>query len=71
LSALLPPVLIAYAIAAFIGLRNSLADIWTNLISFLYRPVPTSTQPAKVEEVRVDQSAWNRVLDEGDTPWGS
>ncbi|HEY1687261.1 MAG TPA: glycosyltransferase family 2 protein [Solirubrobacteraceae bacterium] len=31
-------VLGAYAILAFVGLRNSIADIWNNLISWLYKP---------------------------------
>ena len=27
-----------YAIVAFVGLRNSLVDIWVNLVSLLYKP---------------------------------
>ena len=31
-------VLAAYAIVAFIGVRNSLVDIWANVVSWLYKP---------------------------------
>ncbi len=31
-------VLAAYAIVAFIGIRHSIVDVWTNVVSWLYKP---------------------------------
>ena len=60
-------VLATYAIVAFVGLRNSLVDIWVNLIALLYKPAepsaartprraPVTPLPAPVA------SDWERVL---------
>jgi cellulose synthase/poly-beta-1,6-N-acetylglucosamine synthase-like glycosyltransferase len=41
-------VLAAYAIVAFIGVRNSFVDLWTNVVSWLYKPQgpgPTAARP--------------------------
>ncbi len=40
-------VLGTYAIVAFIGLRNSLVDIWTNVVSWLYKPQNFKPAPAR------------------------
>jgi cellulose synthase/poly-beta-1,6-N-acetylglucosamine synthase-like glycosyltransferase len=37
----------AYAIVAFIGLRNSLVDIWINVVSWLYKPQRHAPAPAR------------------------
>jgi cellulose synthase (UDP-forming) len=37
----------AYAIVAFIGLRNSLVDIWANVLSWLYKPQRYNSTPAR------------------------
>jgi cellulose synthase/poly-beta-1,6-N-acetylglucosamine synthase-like glycosyltransferase len=65
--AALNAVLAAYAIVAFVGVRTSLADIWTNIVSWLYKPdsyrpvpsrrvAPSSLQPA------AQLSDWELVL---------
>ncbi len=43
-------VLASYAIVAFVGIRNSLVDIWTNVVSWLYKP--ERFQPAPLAAVR-------------------
>lgn len=53
-------VLAAYAIVAFIGLRNSLADIWVNVVGRLYKSVPVApgtSEGQADEEVAVDWAA--------------
>ncbi len=45
--AALNAVLAAYAIVAFVGIRDSLADIWTNLVSWLYKPQRYQPAPAR------------------------
>ncbi len=37
----------AYAIVAFIGLRNSVVDIWANVLSWLYKPQRYNSTPAR------------------------
>jgi cellulose synthase/poly-beta-1,6-N-acetylglucosamine synthase-like glycosyltransferase len=55
-----------YAIVAFIGIRDSLVDIWVNVVSWLYKPqgpkkmaarAPASTQPTEN-----DVANWELVL---------
>ncbi len=59
-------VLAAYAIVAFIGVRNSLVDIWTNVVSWLYkprRPQPTAPRSGPRGLDEVDEIAeWELVL---------
>lgn len=40
-------VLGAYAIIAFIGIRNSIVDVWTNVLSWLYKPRNYKPTPAR------------------------
>jgi hypothetical protein len=40
-------VLASYAIVAFVGVRNSLVDIWTNILSWLYRPERFDPAPSR------------------------
>jgi cellulose synthase/poly-beta-1,6-N-acetylglucosamine synthase-like glycosyltransferase len=40
-------VLAAYAIVAFVGVRTSLVDIWTNIVSWLYRPEKYRPAPSR------------------------
>jgi cellulose synthase/poly-beta-1,6-N-acetylglucosamine synthase-like glycosyltransferase len=40
-------VLGAYAIVAFIGIRDSLVDLWTNVVSWLYKPQRHKPAPAR------------------------
>ena len=40
-------VLASYAIVAFVGIRNSLVDIWTNIISWLYKPARYQLAPSR------------------------
>jgi len=35
-----------YAMVAFVGIRNSIVDLWVQLRSWLYRPVPSKTTAA-------------------------
>jgi cellulose synthase/poly-beta-1,6-N-acetylglucosamine synthase-like glycosyltransferase len=65
-------VLAGYAIIAYVGVRNSLVDVWSNLLSWLYKPQRSA--PAKpvarrrvavaVAEGLVDAPAphWSRTL---------
>jgi cellulose synthase/poly-beta-1,6-N-acetylglucosamine synthase-like glycosyltransferase len=55
----------AYAILAFIGLRNSLVDVWTNVTSWLRAPVRTEARrpPRRAAPVPVQPvSDWQRIL---------
>ncbi|HEX8753153.1 MAG TPA: glycosyltransferase family 2 protein [Solirubrobacterales bacterium] len=58
----------AYAIVAFIGLRDSLVDIWTNVVSWLYKPQRPQPVPARGTPMpagangRADLSDWELVL---------
>ncbi|HXB66240.1 MAG TPA: glycosyltransferase family 2 protein [Solirubrobacteraceae bacterium] len=57
----------AYAIVAFIGLRNSLVDIWTNVLSWLYKPQSYNSTPARTRGPAADPEAqavsnWELVL---------
>ena len=57
----------AYAIVAFIGLRNSVVDIWTNVLSWLYKPqrhdpAPARTRGPSVEPEAQAVSDWELVL---------
>jgi cellulose synthase (UDP-forming) len=56
-------VLASYAIVAFLGLKNSLVDLWLNSVKHLYRPVtvPTSTS----ETVTPAPAHWSTVLHNG------
>ena len=61
-------VLASYAIVAFVGLRNSLVDIWVNVIALLYKPsepravrTPRQAPPASAVPV-LALSDWERVL---------
>jgi cellulose synthase/poly-beta-1,6-N-acetylglucosamine synthase-like glycosyltransferase len=45
--AALNTLLCAYAIVAFVGLRNSLMDIWINVVSWLYKPQRYKPTPAR------------------------
>jgi cellulose synthase/poly-beta-1,6-N-acetylglucosamine synthase-like glycosyltransferase len=40
-------VLASYAIVAFVGVRTSLVDIWTNIVSWLYRPEKYRPAPSR------------------------
>jgi hypothetical protein len=40
-------VLAAYAIVAFVGLRDSLVDIWANVVSWLYKPQRPKPAPPR------------------------
>lgn len=64
-------VLLVYAIVAFMGLTNSLADLWASLTRFLYVPVTAehaTTKPPSSPEATDDEPAWGRVLDIGVVP---
>jgi cellulose synthase/poly-beta-1,6-N-acetylglucosamine synthase-like glycosyltransferase len=57
----------AYAIVAFIGLRNSLVDIWANALSWLYKPQRYNATPARTRGPAADPvgqqvSNWELVL---------
>ena len=59
-------ILATYAILAYIGLRNSLVDIWVNVVALLYKPADT---PRKRPARRTSATAmpavmgdWERVL---------
>jgi hypothetical protein len=61
-------VLASYAIVAFVGLRNSLVDIWVNVIALLYKPsepravrTPRQAPPASAVPA-LPLSDWERVL---------
>jgi hypothetical protein len=61
-------VLASYAIVAFVGLRNSLVDIWVNVIALLYKPsepravrTPRQAPPASTVPA-LALSDWERVL---------
>jgi cellulose synthase/poly-beta-1,6-N-acetylglucosamine synthase-like glycosyltransferase len=61
-------VLAAYAIVAFIGIRDSLVDIWTNVVSWLYKPqrhqpAPPRSAPAPFANPSETELAdWELVL---------
>ncbi len=57
-------VLGAYAIMAFIGVGVSLADIWTNVVSYLYKPQRRTPVPARRGPAEFDAglSNWELVL---------
>ena len=60
-------VLGAYAIVAFIGIRDSVADVCVNVISWLYKPQRYALAPARrpaenYEEPRGEMDDWERVL---------
>jgi cellulose synthase/poly-beta-1,6-N-acetylglucosamine synthase-like glycosyltransferase len=61
-------VLCTYAIVAFVGVRNSIVDIWVNLVSLLRQP-EKSRRPGRAAPVRVTgtQSVadWAAVLHHG------
>ena len=57
----------AYAIIAFIGVRDSLVDIWTNIVSWLYKPQSYRPTPARAAAPVADPSEdevanWELVL---------
>lgn len=56
-------VLAAYAIVAFIGIRNSLVDIWTNVVSWLYKPQRYKLTPARHEPAPYPGTAGDDVGD--------
>jgi cellulose synthase/poly-beta-1,6-N-acetylglucosamine synthase-like glycosyltransferase len=59
-------VLGAYAIVAFIGVRNSLVDIWVNVTSWLYKPQGpkkmAARAPAALEPTDEGVANWELVL---------
>ncbi|HTR75591.1 MAG TPA: glycosyltransferase family 2 protein [Solirubrobacterales bacterium] len=59
-------VLGAYAIVAFIGIGDSLVDIWTNVVSWLYKPQGpkrmAARAPAEVEPTEDGVADWELVL---------
>jgi len=60
-------VLGAYAIVAFIGIRDSLVDIWTNVVSWLYKPQGYRAMPSRAERPGADRGGqraadWEMVL---------
>ncbi|HEX3737217.1 MAG TPA: glycosyltransferase family 2 protein [Solirubrobacterales bacterium] len=56
----------AYAIVAFIGIGDSLVDIWTNVVSWLYKPQGpkkmAARAPAGTEPTRAGVADWELVL---------
>jgi cellulose synthase/poly-beta-1,6-N-acetylglucosamine synthase-like glycosyltransferase len=69
-------VLATYAILAFVGLRNSLVDIWVNLVSLLYKP-PAQGETARPRRAPAATTApvlaaadWERVLYVGSVDHG-
>ncbi len=65
--AALNAVLAAYAIVAFVGVRNSLVDIWTNVVSWLYRseshrPAPSRRAAPESVAHETQLSDWELVL---------
>jgi len=69
-------VLATYAIVAFVGLRNSLVDVWVNVIALLYKPsepraVRTPRQAPPPSAVpTLPLSDWERVLYVGSVDGG-
>ena len=61
-------VLGAYAIIAFIGIRDSIVDVWTNVVSWLYKPqryapTPARREPSEYQDVaEAEMSDWELVL---------
>ena len=61
-------VLASYAIIAYIGVRNSIVDIWVNVVSWLYKPSRPAPMPARAAPSWRDRLAdvaipdWERVL---------
>ncbi len=60
-------VLGTYAIIAFIGIRDSLVDIWVNVVSWLYKPQRYAPAPARRpaehhEGLDGDMADWELVL---------
>ena len=61
-------VLASYAIVAFVGLRNSLVDIWVNTVAFLYKPstATRASAPRRAAPVAAAPASplsdWERVL---------
>jgi hypothetical protein len=53
----------SWAIVAYIGIVNTIVDIWLGLTNWLYvEKYPTNTQPASLEEPAID---WQAVLYHG------
>ena len=52
-------VLCLYAVVAFIGIRHSLVDVWSNVVQRVWRPV----EPAKASDVK--ELDWVTVLYDG------
>jgi cellulose synthase/poly-beta-1,6-N-acetylglucosamine synthase-like glycosyltransferase len=56
----------AYAIVSFIGIRDSLVDIWTNVVSWLYKPEGpkkmAARAPAAIEPTDDGVADWELVL---------
>jgi EAL domain-containing protein (putative c-di-GMP-specific phosphodiesterase class I)/cellulose synthase/poly-beta-1,6-N-acetylglucosamine synthase-like glycosyltransferase len=61
--------LVLYAIVAFIGLGNCVVDLWLQLRSWLYRPVPAAPAPTPITEPApaTAVSDWASVLYYGTT----
>lgn len=58
-------VLAAYAIVAFVGLRNSLVDIWMNVVSWLRKPPTYAPAPSRSRASAPGDAAvadWELVL---------
>ena len=57
----------AYAIVAFIGLHNSIVDVWANVLSWLYKRQRYNSTPARTRGPAADPEAqavsnWELVL---------
>lgn len=57
----------AYAIVAFVGIRDSLVDIWANVVSWLYKPqrpqpMPARRGPAGPAPAEDELANWELVL---------
>jgi hypothetical protein len=62
-------VLASYAVVAFIGIRNSLVDIWVGVMGWLYKPERAPSRPSRAALAPVATQTglpdWERVLHYG------
>jgi cellulose synthase/poly-beta-1,6-N-acetylglucosamine synthase-like glycosyltransferase len=56
--------LAAYAIVAFIGLRNSAVDVWLNVVKHLYRPARRRIPQPQLVQVAPRRLDWAAILDD-------
>ena len=58
--------LAAYAIIAYVGVVNSIVDIWNNVVSWLYKPQrsasPAKVAPPRVAIVAAPDAHWSQTL---------